>query len=126
MQKHILLLRLLGVLAIVGVNVAAVMLGDKVPAIEVAATAVCWYIGKLLGVPLDAVVKQALASDPDKAVDIAAEAIRSMPPVAAEVATRALLASIPPDAQQRVVVLLNTTTPPPSLPVQPPSGVVPK
>lgn len=116
--NRLLILRAVGLVLVVAATVAAALLGPKWPVVNVAATTVCWYVGKVVGIPADAVVKYALqAMHPDKAVSVAVGALQSLPPEQAESATRTLLASIPPAAQARVgVVLLNSTSGPPSAP----------
>lgn len=112
-NRRMLILRGAGALAVVGANVLAGLFADRLPVLNLLASAVCWYVGKVLGVPLDDVLRQTLTRNPTAAVELAASAIRSMPPAA-----RSVLASIPPeaDAQRVAVVLLNTTEPPPPPP----------
>lgn len=119
--------RVLGVLAVVATTALSVWIGTQWPALAAAATSlnsiVCWYVGKLLGVPLDDVIKAALqVMQPDRAVAVTVEALRSMPPANAETVTQKLLQSIPPDAQSRIVAFVGDSLhPPPSPPSQPPT-----
>lgn len=96
--------RAIGAAAVATTTVIAAALADRYPWLTAVNTAVAWWVGKLLGVPLDAVVQAALAAmKPDRAVMVAVDALRSLPPEQAEDATRTLLRSIPPVAAQRVV-----------------------
>lgn len=92
--------------------------GTEYPILQVLALGVCTFVGKLLGMPLEAVFTHVMQKRPDMAVKIAIDALQSLPPEAAEEATKQLISSIPPAAIQRVV-LVNTSEPPPEPPPKP-------
>lgn len=87
--------------------------GAQYPYLHLLDAAVCTYVGKLLGLPLDVIYAYAIQKQPEKAMAVAVQALRSLPPERIEAATRELISSIPPAAQQ-AVLLINTTEPPPS------------
>jgi hypothetical protein len=111
-------LRAGGVVCAVLVSVAAALLAPQYPVIVPAAQLVVWWIGKSLGMPIQPIVQLALATlaatKPERAVQIATDALRSLPP---ESAHTLVPSSVPPAAAE-VVLLMNTdpTAPPPPPP----------
>ena len=80
-SRQIQALRALGIVLVVGLGIAEVLFGARYPALAPIATGVGWLVGKLLGVPLEAVLDAALqAMRADKRVEIARHAMASLPP----------------------------------------------
>lgn len=108
--------RAAGLLVVVLSTAAASLWSDQVPWLAAISSGVCWYVGKLLGKPIEDVVAAALAvMQTDRAVAVTVQAIQSMPPDTA----RAVLSSIPPEAAGRAaaaaaVVLVPDPDSPPS------------
>lgn len=90
--------------------------GVEYPILQVLALGVCTWVGKLLGMPLERIYQYALQKRPEKALEVAMQALQSLPPERVEAATQELISSFPPAA--RSVVLVNTGEPPipPSMP----------
>lgn len=118
----------LGVFLITSSAALTAWLGAKYAFLVPLNTLLAWFVGKLLGVPLDSVVKdavtrmtpeqqvimtvsavQALPADEAKAVAddvlerIAQHSVRSMPPEQAKYMTRALLETIDPTEKARIL-----------------------
>lgn len=84
------------------------------------------WIGKLLGIPVDSVLKSALAAmRPEKAAQLHAQALASMPPEQAAAATVEAVASLPPEVEAAVrarfadVPLARMSGPVPAIPPAP-------
>lgn len=121
--RQMLWLRGGGLIVVVLAASAAFHWGGAYPIVNVLASAVCLYVGKVCGVPAEAILRYALsAMHPDKAAQFTLDAVRSMPPAQAEDLARQIISSFPP---KPTVVLVNTDAadfvpPPPPAPPPPP------
>lgn len=100
----------IGVAVVGAMSALTYLLAPQYPWLVPLDTGVCWLVGKLLGMPVDAVVSAALARmQPDRAAAVTAKALQSMPPEA----TRTILRSIPPAVAQRVAIEFSGASEPP-------------
>jgi len=114
-KQKVMALRGAGLVLVTAVTAAASVWGADFPVLHIVAAAVCWTVGKVVGVPADAVTQLALTlMRPERAVDTAVSALRSFPPEQAESATRTLMSSIAPAARERVVRFVNASSSEPS------------
>jgi hypothetical protein len=91
--------RVLGGVVVFAIIAVSIVLSPRYPWITVPANALCWYIGKALGIPVEPIIQAALrAMQPERVADIAVKAIASMPPEAQTTATGRIIASIRPAA----------------------------
>lgn len=98
-ERRLLLYRVLGGLAIAAIAVVSTWLSPRWPWVATVAAPACAYIGKLVGVPVDAITEFALRlMQPERVAALAVRAIQSMPPERSTVATRRIIASIHPPA----------------------------
>lgn len=91
--------RALGLAVMFAVSIGSIALAPRYPWIVLPANVLCAWIGKALGIPVEAVMQAALrAWGPEKVADLAVKAISSMPPEAQTTATGRIIASIRPAA----------------------------
>jgi hypothetical protein len=92
------------------ITAAAYWFAPRYPWLVPPANALVLWIGTRLGIPTDWIVQLALAmiasARPERAMQITADALKSLPPGAHADATRNLLQSMPPDAMAAAGVVL--------------------
>lgn len=99
------LYRAIGVVAVAASTGVTMGFAARWPAITLVHMLVCVLVGTWLGIPISDIVQLALTRmPPERAIQIAVDALKSLPPEAAEDATRTLLRSIPPETAARVAV----------------------
>lgn len=114
------LYRIGGALGFLGLSVGTATLASKWPWVVPIGQLATWYIGKLLGIPVNDILAAALAKkSPTEVADIAVKAITSMPVAQISPVTRAVIESIRPIAAQRST-LVDLPRPPrvPDFPVE--------
>ena len=93
------MLRAGGVVAAVLVSAATVWLAPQYPIVVPLAQGIVLWLGAALGIPLQPILQLGLAiiaaKQPDRAVEIATNALKSLPPEAAADAARTLMESMP-------------------------------
>lgn len=103
-------LRLLGAGAASILTAMSMLWADHFPWLVPLATGLSWAVGKLLGVPVDDVIADALRGmRPEKVADLAVGAIGSMPPETASTAVQRIAASIRPAANARAGAAITLT-----------------
>lgn len=106
------LYRILGVVVVVGVSIGSAMLAPRFPWVGPIAAIICWYVGKLLGIPTNEIIAAALAKkDPTQIAQIAMSAITAMPVESISMMATKVMNSLRPIAEGRVSV---QSIPPPS------------
>lgn len=102
--QRVLVYRVIGVAVVLTSTGLTAWLGPRYPWLAGVNSALAWAVGKLLGIPLDEVVRSALAAmQPDRAAIVATDALKSLPPETAADVTRSLLRSIPPETAREVM-----------------------
>lgn len=120
------LIRLLGGLAAFAALVGGAALAARWPAFapysSTVATAVAWWIGKTLGIPMEGITQAALTHmQPAKVVEIVLGAVHSMPPAeAAEVATQLKSVRPPPPPVELVNIDIEVPLAPDGSRISPP------
>lgn len=98
--------RALGAAIVVGVGAGSVALAPKFPWAVGIANLLTWYIGKLLGIPVDDIIAAALAKkSPAQLVELACKAITAMPVQEISLTTSAMVESIRPVAEANGITL---------------------
>lgn len=99
------LYRIAGAAVVVGVSAGSVVLAPKWPWASSIATVLCWYVGKLLGIPTNEIIAAALSKkDPMQIAQIAMNAITAMPVDAISPTAVKVMESLRPIAEGRVTV----------------------